>query len=61
MGASTAAGTILIEVSGIVLACKDHIAPTVGEYVVWVHINIVKELVVSFSVGLGGRGLFVAD
>ena len=64
MGASTAAGTIIVEVSGIGVAYMDHIALTVGDSVVWVRGNIVEELVDSISGGLGdldGHDLFGAD
>ena len=60
MGASTAAGTIIVEVSGIGVAYMDHIALTVGDSVVWVRGNIVEELVDSISGGLGGCGLLGA-
>ena len=61
MGARTAAGTSPVEVSGIGVACKDHIACTVGDAAVWVRGNIVKKLVDSVSGGLGGRGLLGAN
>ena len=57
VGASRVVATSLVEVSGIGVACKDHIACTVGDEVFWVCGNIVKELVDSVISGLGGRRL----
>ena len=61
MGARTAAGTSLVEVSGIGVDCKDHISRTVGDSAVGVRGEIVKELVDSVSDGLGGRGFLGAS
>ena len=61
MGASTAAGTSLVELSSIRVACKDHIARTVGDAVVWVRGHIFNELVENISSGLSGRGLLGSD
>ena len=55
------AGTSLVELSGIGVACKDHIACTVGDSVVSVCGNIVGELMDIISGGLSGRGLLGAD
>ena len=56
MGASTAAGTSIVKVSDIIVVYKNHIACIVGDAIVWVRGDIVKELVYSISGGLGGRG-----
>ena len=61
MGASMVAGVILVEVAGTGVACKYHIACTIGNAIVWVRGNIFKELMGSVSGGLGGRGLLGAD
>ena len=56
-----AAGTSIIEVSGIGVAYKDHINRTVGDAAVWIRGNIVEELVDITSGGLGGRRFLGAD
>ena len=56
VGASTAAGTSIVKVSDIIVVYKNHIACIVGDAIVWVRGDIVKELVYSISGGLGGRG-----
>ena len=61
MGASTASGTILVEVAGIGVVCKYPITCVVFNAVLWVRGKIVKELVDSVSGGLGDRGLLVSD
>ena len=53
--------TSLVEVAGIKVACKDHVARTVGDAIVFVRSNIVKKLVDSVNSGLGGRGLLGAN
>ena len=57
MGARTAAGTSLVEVAVIGVACKDYVTRMVGDATIWVRGNIVEELVDSVRSGLGGRGL----
>ena len=61
MGSRMAAGKILIDVYGIGVACKDHVACMVSDTIVWVFGNIVKELVDSVSGSLGGHGLLEAN
>ena len=56
-----AAGTILIEVAGIGVACKDHISHTVCDAIFGIRGNIVYELVESVCSGLGGCVLLVYD
>ena len=54
MGAITAAGTSLVEVAGIGVACKNHVTRTICDAIVWECGNIVNKLVDSVSGGLGG-------
>ena len=61
MGASMAMGTSLDEFNGIGVACKHHIASTVGDSVLWLRGNIIEELVDRFRDVLGGCGLLGAD
>ena len=61
VGASTSAGTSLVEVAGIGVSCKDHISCKLGDDVVWVYGNVVEELVYSVSSGLSGHSLLVVD
>ena len=57
MRAGAAAGAILIEVSCVGVAGKNHGASVVGDAIVRVCGNISEELVHGVGGGLGGRGL----
>ena len=61
MGASMAAGTILVEVASIGVACKDHGNCTVCDSIDWVRDNKVEGLMDRVSSGLGGSGLLGAN
>ena len=43
------------------MVCKDHVACTEGDAIVWLRGKIVEELVDSTSGGLGGHGLLGAN
>ena len=51
----------LIEVCSIILDCKDHVACTIGDAIVWIRGNIFEDLVDSVSIGFGGRGFLGAN
>ena len=50
-------GPSLADVDSIIVACKEHVAHTICDAIIWVRGNIVNKFVNSVSVGFGGRGL----
>ena len=59
MGSGAASGLVYVGVGGIGMSCKDHFTCTVGDAIVGVGGEVIKELEHVYVCVIGGRGLLL--